>query len=121
MKQAVLFKHAVIIVHSSNAVLTIHQRSIPLEVAASEVLVGYLQVIKAYFANSRKSNLQTLVIFEQVAVYLELQLQLHGRTAVDYSDVKALIQQLGCLHDWAIGRSALFPLIQHRVFINGCF
>lgn len=116
MKQAVLFKNTGVIVHrtrvsnerpaeNEKTVIQTKQLTVELDAAAAEVLVGYLQVIRAYLANSNKTRQQVTGIYERVAADLEQQLKFTGRTTAEYDDIKRIIHQLGCLHDWATNKA----------------
>lgn len=118
MKQIILFKNASLLVHRTaeeggnsaenlKTVLESKHLAIPLSAAAAEVLVGYLQVMRAYLATSNSTKQQVRFTFEKVAIHLEQQLKLCGRTKAKCADVTDLIQQMGCLHDWASKRAAL--------------
>ncbi|ALI97702.1 hypothetical protein [Rufibacter tibetensis] len=112
MKQAVLFKSPQVTVHNTagfgdgtsspaKAVLTTSKVTIPLDAAATEVLVGYLRILRSYFTAAHRSKHLLSSQLDQVAVYLETSLQNRGSSLIEYHDVTYLIQQMGCLHVWA--------------------
>lgn len=118
MKRAVLFKNTGLIVRLTQemdnqyaenviAVLKIRHRTIQLDTNAAELLVGYFQIMRAYLTNSTGTKQQVVGLFEQVATNLEQRLNVKGKTTANYSDIKELIQQVGCLHDWATKRGLL--------------
>lgn len=117
MKLSILFKNAGLIVHkaplegdrsaeNARTVLKTRHLEIPLDAAAAEVLVAYLQVMRAYLKTSSSSRLQVRLTFEKVATRLEQQLKIHGRTRAGCTDISELIKQMGCLHDWVSKRAA---------------
>lgn len=118
MKRSVLFKNTSLVVQKAaeggkrsaegaRAVLKTKHLAIPLDAAAAEVLVGYLQVMRAYLTSSRRTRQQVMLTLEQVAAHLDQQLKSYGRTSAERGDITELIQQMGCLHDWATKRAAL--------------
>ncbi|OBX25118.1 hypothetical protein LX77_03220 [Gelidibacter algens] len=118
MKRVVLFKNTDFSVHlnqimehhsvdCARAILKTGYRTIPLDANATEVLVGYLQIMRAYLSNAKETVPQVPVLFEQVAAHLEQQLKYNGRSTAEYADIKTLIQQVGCLHDWATKRVSI--------------
>ncbi|KAA3437746.1 hypothetical protein [Rufibacter hautae] len=112
MKQAVLFKSPQVTVHEiaglgdgtaspAKAVLTTSKVTIPLDAAATEVLVGYLKIMRSYYTAAHRSKHLLSSQLDQVSLHLETSLQNRGNSLAEYQDVTYLIQQMGCLHDWA--------------------
>ena len=112
MKQAVLFKDPQLSVHAyagpadgsastASAVLQNASHAILLNDAATEVLVGYLRVIRAYFSLDGRLKQQIRLLYEQLVVQLAQKLQAADRPVATAADITQLIQRLGCMHDWA--------------------
>lgn len=119
MKQSILFSHPGLSVHkpvkaedkyveNRKAVLKTKHLEISLDAAATEMLVGYLQVMRAYMANSKITRQQDTMIFEKVGSQLQQQLKSNGRSIGECMDIKQLIICMGCLHDWASKKTDLF-------------
>ena len=85
---------------ASPAVLTMGNQSVLLDAEAAELLVSYLQVIRAYFYSFRHSRKIITGLFEQVGLVLIETVQKSGNKVITNSNVSDLIQQLGCLDDW---------------------
>lgn len=125
MKQSILFSHPGLSVHkpvkaedryveNRKAVLITRHFEISLDAAATEMLVGYLQVMRAYMANSKITRQQNIMIFEKVGSQLQQQLKSNGRSIVESKDINQLILSMGCLHDWASKKTDLLQEINTR-------
>ena len=87
-------------VAGSSAVLKVGTGSILLEAAAAELLVSYLQVIRAYFYSFPHSRKIIAGLYEQVAQHLHKTSQQSENPVITNRQVSDLIQQLGCIDDW---------------------
>lgn len=125
MKKSILFSHPGLIVHKPvkaedryvekrKAILKTRHLEISLDAAATEMLVGYLQIMRAYLANSNSTRQQEILIFEKVASQLQQQLKSSGRSIGEDRNIKRLIHHMGCLHDWASKKTTLFQEINIR-------
>lgn len=110
-KSTILFKAPAVSVHqqpemqdgtprSGLAVMVVGKQSVVLDAEAAELLVNYLQVIRAYFYSFRHSRKIITGLFEQVGLVLTDTVQKSGNKVITNSNVSDLIQQLGCLDDW---------------------
>lgn len=82
------------------ALMLVTGGTIPLEVNAAELLVGYLQVVRAYFSSFPGSRKLIAGFYTGLARQLETNLREAGRQAAGYQDVSDLIERLGCISDW---------------------
>ncbi len=85
---------------TGSAVLFIGQQSVLLEAEAAELLVNYLQVIRAYFVSFNHSRKIISGLFEQVIQQLTITQAKTGNALINNNQVSELIRQLGCLDDW---------------------
>ncbi len=84
----------------SAALLVSGKQNIFLDPEATELLVGYLQVIRAYFGSFHQSRQVLKGLFEQVIASLAATQQQPGKQVLTNQDISDLIQELGCLEDW---------------------
>ncbi|WP_224998565.1 hypothetical protein [Cesiribacter sp. SM1] len=85
---------------TAEAVATLGAHRVMLDAAAAEVLTDYLRVIRAYFSYGKPKELVQFVYQKSATQLLEI-LEESGKKIATEEDVTLLIQQLGCLHDWA--------------------
>lgn len=79
---------AVVVVHIENCLLQLTS-------GAGELLVGYLKVIKAYFAAFKDHR----EIINQY--YREIARQLNRyKNTIRLKEISSLIQKMGCISDW---------------------
>ncbi len=74
--------------------------AIPLEANAAELLVGYLQVARAYFTPFPGSRRFIAGFYKGMAQQLEATLRQSGKQAAGYQDIANLIERLGCISGW---------------------
>jgi hypothetical protein len=84
----------------AKAVATLGVHRVMLDANAAEVLIDYLRVIRAYFSYGKPKGMAQFV-YQKAAVQLQEILEEAGRSIATEEDISLLIQQLGCLHDWA--------------------
>ncbi|MBC5991942.1 hypothetical protein [Pontibacter cellulosilyticus] len=112
MKQPVLFKDPYLSVQAYagptdgsvstvSALLRSASYTILLDQAATEVLVGYLRVIRAYYNLDGRPKQQIQILYRQLVAQLANALQGSSRSTATVADITQLIQRLGCMHDWA--------------------
>jgi hypothetical protein len=82
------------------AVMQANGRSFPLESSAAELLVGYLQVVRAFFSPFPGSEKLITRFCGQISSHLAVTLRQSGREVVQERDVSRLIEDLGCIPDW---------------------
>jgi hypothetical protein len=82
------------------AVVVAGSRRIELNAEATELLVDYLRVIRAYFSSFQHSKKLIPVFLEQVMKELSQSQQQLGEEVLGNQHISDLIQQLGCVSDW---------------------